>query len=248
MSKLDELLKAWSGWQPKDPPHIFPGDEDAIKELDNGKRRTARCERTSVVRSWKEYHGDPEFGAPDDTRLHLGLFPSPFSGNLRTAKVFVLMLNPGCVPNDYFGQYERPEFKAALLRNLSQERVTGLMGLDPQFAWSAGFHYWNKKLSDLIRALKDDRRTFAGARAYLASAIASIELMPYHSPKFGVPRRYLNKMRSVQLVRDFVQNELVPQARKGKCLVILTRKAKSGAYRRPRTSSSTTEVKHGLHT
>lgn len=227
MTKLDQLIETWSKWQPKGPPHIFHGDEDAIADLKNRKSRKGPCERTCEFTSWNEYHRDSEFGAPDDTRLHLGLFPSPFSGNVRTAKVFVLMLNPGCVPTDYFGQYERPGFEKALLRNLSQQNVTGLMGLDPQFAWSAGFQYWNKKLGDLIRALKEHRNSsFAEARAYLASAIASIELMPYHSPKFGIPRRYLNKMKSVQLVRELVQDELLPRAQKGKCLLIVTRKAR----------------------
>ena len=82
-----QLISEWSKWRPIEPPYIFPGDEDAIRSL--------KQDRSCTFTSWEKYYQDERFGEPDDTRLHLGLLPHPFAGNLNTAKIFVLMLNPG---------------------------------------------------------------------------------------------------------------------------------------------------------
>ncbi len=47
---------------------------------------------------------DPNFGG-SRKRLHLSLIPQPFCGNVYSARVVILALNPGLNPLDYFGEY-----------------------------------------------------------------------------------------------------------------------------------------------
>ena len=47
-------------------------------------------------------------------------------GDMLNASIYVLMLNPGLGPGDYF-EYKVPSFRQALLANLRQERITGVM-------------------------------------------------------------------------------------------------------------------------
>ncbi|HEY2826306.1 MAG TPA: hypothetical protein VGJ04_01800 [Pirellulales bacterium] len=218
--KEHQFLAEWSKWQPNEPPHQFPGDEDILAEL--GSK-----EKTRVFRSWEEYYQAPDFCEPGDTRLHLGLLPQPFIGNLRTAKVFVLMLNPGLNPNDYFAQYAQPGFRQAMLDNLAQRNVETFTFLDPQFAWCSGFRYWHSKFSKLIEALADNGgRSFSQARKEFSKWLATIELVPYHSRHFNIGSRYIKRMKSAELARSFVDEVVIPRAIAGECVIVVTRKVK----------------------
>jgi hypothetical protein len=58
--------------------------------------------------------------------IHTGLLPMPFVGSLSRAKVFLLMLNPGLSPTDYFGEFEQPAYRGALRNNLFQSERNGV--------------------------------------------------------------------------------------------------------------------------
>lgn len=101
------------------------------------------------------------------------------------------------------------------------------MYLNPRFSWHGGFDYWHTKLRDIIVALAQTSGIpYGRARQFFQSRIAALELVPYHSVNFTVPSRIFNSLRSVQLVRSFVHEELLPRARAGDCLVIVTRGVK----------------------
>ncbi len=59
-------------------------------------------------------------------------------------------MNPGPGPHDYYGEYEVPKYRAALLANLKQGPPTPFLFLDPQFAWHGGFDWWQEKLAKVI--------------------------------------------------------------------------------------------------
>ena len=134
------LLSEWRKWDPKDFPYVLNMDADVLASP-SWKSSVAK------YRSWRKAIRDPDFCKPNDKRLHLGLIPVPFIGDMLNASIYVLMLNPGLGPGDYF-EYKVPRLRRALIDNLRQKRRRGVMPfvfLDPRFAWHGGFGYWDRK-------------------------------------------------------------------------------------------------------
>ena len=97
------LIDAWADWQPDSPPFVLDGDREVLTS-----QRSARAVVTH--RSWQEASQAPDFSEPGDRKLHLGLLPQPFFGDVQNASIYVLLLNPGIGPSDYYGEYEVPEY------------------------------------------------------------------------------------------------------------------------------------------
>jgi hypothetical protein len=214
------LLDAWATWRPTQTPFVLDEDREVL--------RSERTVRAIVTHGgWRQALQAPDFCAPGDTRLHLGLLPHPFCGDVRRATIYLLLLNPGLGPHDYYGEYEVPEYRAGLLDNLKQEfreDAAPFLFLDPRFAWHGGFDWWHGKLAMVIQRLAAARQvSFAAARSFLASRIASIELLPYHSPAFRDAGGWLGKLNSVGLARRFVAEFVLPRVLCGDAIAIVTR-------------------------
>ena len=115
MSLLNELRK----WDSGDFPYVLDTDANVL-ESPSWKPQVAK------YRGWREATGDPDFCKSEDKRLHLGLIPLPFMGDMLNASIYVLMLNPGLGSSDYY-EYKVPSFQQSLLANLRQERITGVL-------------------------------------------------------------------------------------------------------------------------
>jgi len=218
------LLEAWAAWTPKEPPFILDADRAVLT--------AARSMRSLVtLDSWKAAHEAEDFGAPGDRRLHLGLLPQPFFGDLQRASIFVLLLNPGIGPTDYYGEHEVPGYRNALLATLKQDFPRGsipFLFLDPQYAWHGGFEWWHGKLAMVICRLAEMWRVpFATARARLATDLAAIELLPYHSATFRDAGGWRRNLTSVALARAFVQTVVIPRVKRREAVAIVTRQAKA---------------------
>lgn len=215
------LLKAWENWKPESPPYLLDSDLNVLKPHQNSKAIASYC-------CWKEAISDPVFFRPSDRRLHLGLLPQPFFGDVRNAAIYILLLNPGLSPTDYYGEYEVPGFRETLLANLKQQHQKGMIPflfLDPQFSWHAGFHWWHGKLVKVIECLASGWKvSFAAAQRRLGATLASIELLPYHSLAFEDGGNWLRNLSSVVLARDFVKEFVHPRVKSGEAIVIATRK------------------------
>lgn len=203
------------------PPYLLKGDETLLKQ---------RNSPLTVTRSsWDSFIADKDFGATGDTRFHLGLIPVPFAGNLRNAKIFVLLLNPGLEPNDYFGELRVPGCRERLIRNLRQEFIGveyPFLYLDPSFSWHSGYRWWHGKFQKIIQELSEQRQTsYAQARRYLSKLLASVELVPYHSFSYKLSPAVQRQLHSQELACSFVKNVLQPRARAGEILMVITRKA-----------------------
>ncbi len=217
---MTELLTAWRDWVPEAPPYVLAGDEVLLRP-DRGSRVV------TVHEPWTGYVGGSEFGAAPDSRLHLGLLPIPFAGDLKAARVVILLLNPGLAPIDYFAETEVPAFRERLLANLRQD-FAGLdhpfVYLDPIFSWHTGYSWWHGKLRGVIGELAQRWGTsFAQARRAIAQRIAALELVPYHSANFRVPPAVLTRLRSADLARAYVRDVLAPQAAAGQMLLVVAR-------------------------
>jgi hypothetical protein len=216
------LLDEWAAWQPGRAPFVLEAD---LAKLTAG----GGAGSLALYDNWAAFHCAPDFGAAGDSRLHVGLLPHPFCGDLRRASIYILMLNPGLGATDYFGEYEMPAYRNALLAMLRQDFPLGgttFLYLDPQYAWHGGFAWWHGKLAAVVGQLaKEWAVPFAEARARLGQKIASIELLPYHSASFRDSGGWLRELHSVALARAFVHEVVVPRVERGEAVAIVTRQA-----------------------
>ncbi len=219
---MTDLLKSWDEWHGKSAPFILDEDKAILS--------SARSTNASVTHtSWPEVYGDVNFGAPGDNRLHLGLVPHPFCGDLKNAEVYILMLNPGYGPWDYFGEFEVPDYRKATLSNLKQQFTSDTLPffmLDPKFAWHGAFRWWHGKFAKVIEQLAEIKGiSYSQARYDLGHKISSIELMPYHSTSFHDSDHWVRDLPSVNLAKEFVKEYVIPKVRSGKAIAIVTRRA-----------------------
>jgi hypothetical protein len=69
------LLQAWNEWKVESPPYVLPSDLPLIL--------SERSVHATVIRpNWAESITADDFCSPRDTRLHLGLLPIPYIGDL----------------------------------------------------------------------------------------------------------------------------------------------------------------------
>jgi len=216
-----ELLKEWARWEPSHLPFVLGDDRERLEPA-------ARSESVVTFASWSDAISDPDLGSPEDKRLHLGLLPQPFIGDLQRASIYVLLLNPGLEPSDYYGEYEVPGYRKAVLATLKQcfeGMARPFIFLDPQYSWHGGFRWWHRKLRKVIEAFADEsKQSFAWARDRLAAELASIELLPYHSAKFCDAEGWLGKLRSVSLARAFVRQFVIDRVKRGEAIAVVLRK------------------------
>ena len=87
-----DLLEAWRNWEPSDsPPYVLDMDVEALNS-----RRWQK--KTVTFTPEQAAEDDALLRSLEDRRLHLGLFPLPFIGDLKNASIYVLMANPGAQP------------------------------------------------------------------------------------------------------------------------------------------------------
>jgi hypothetical protein len=219
MAEDHQLINKWRKCLCQKPPFLFPGDEDVINE--NGKN-------TTCYQSFKDFIESRDFGSRDDHKLHLGLIPTPYMGNLEKGSIFILMLNPGLSPLTYYAEHDNDEYSAALKSNLHQENLDEnypFMFLNPNFSWVSG--YWMGKLYRTIEKLSNDLKIeFKMALSRFAQETCVLQLLPYHAKTFGLPETALKKLSSVKLIKKYVHDIIVPKVKNNQALIIVARKVK----------------------
>ena len=211
------LVESWRNCSFELPPYLFSRDNF----LKDGPYSNFICD----YRSFSDFIDSKEFCSVSDTRLHVGLLPIPYIGNLQKSSVFILMLNPGLGPGDYFAEHTIKNYRVALIKNLRQDNTNDeypFLFLDPQFSWHPGFVYWQSKLHEIITQLAD-QSNYQASLKQLAQNISCLQLVPYHSKSFHFPPSILRKLGSTKLIIEYVQDELAPKARREDILVIVIR-------------------------
>ncbi len=219
-----DLIGFWNRFRLTAPPFVHPDDDLPIL------REKAPWSPKTDPADFESYVSGPRFGDAEDHRLHLSLFPVPYAGDLRSAPVVILALNPGFKHSDYWAEFKDSEFQKRLRTNLRQlfnDTDYPFPFLDPQFCWHSGFRWWERKLRDVIQSIAKERyRGYRGsylrALKFLSQNLACIELIPYHSDTFR-DHRLLKELPSAKHARTFVRENLVPAAIAGKRTVIVTR-------------------------
>lgn len=143
---------------------------------------------------------------PFATRLH----PVPWAGPLRSAKAYLLYLNPGLASDDEDYERRRPDFVDALRDNLKGDgRYPYLLA---RFRDHSGYG-WARTVfgSDLGEPECDQ--------------ICVLQLVPYHSESGNVARRVARSLPSSKAVRSFVLETVLPKAEAGSAAVVVARSA-----------------------
>src|SRR2546427_4610142 len=167
-----ELVKTWRSCSFRRAPFIFPGDSILLEK---------RCENhVRVIRTFAEYVRHESFGMKRDRALHLGLLPGPYSGDLATARVFILLLNPGLRPLDYYA-HGRRIVRTAIIADIYQRKKGRypFPSLDPTFSWLGGASYWRPRLNDHVRKLmKANGSDYYKTLADLFHSVCGLQLLP----------------------------------------------------------------------
>jgi len=165
-----------------DPPYILPMDERQIREH-NSRRH-------------------------ESSKLALESIPEPFIGNPETAKVVLLLLNPG--HNQYESEAHRhPDLKEALFRNLRGEpRPYPFFPLNPSLSWSPTAKWWLPRTRELRESTGLDCLT-------LSEKLLAIEWFPYHSRNSGLPTRRLceSQKYTFELAKTMLATKFVVRMR-----------------------------------
>ena len=139
------------------------------------------------------------------------------------------MLNPGLGLSDY--QTEEDQQHANQIRRIIRQDFAGVdypfLSLNPDYAWTGGFQWWEKKLRGVIRQVAREYcgGSYSAALHLLSQRLAAIEIFPYHSRTFkAVSLR--EDLPSVHAARRFVQS-LVPRARQEEVAIIVSRGIKA---------------------
>jgi hypothetical protein len=238
-----ELIKFWRKCDLA-PPFVNPEDLPVLKQKANRLIDAAPLNFDSFVLSGR-------FGKFDGN-LDFSLYPIPYVGDLRKAKIVILMLNPGLRFDTYWAESRMPEFRKRLEANLRQD-FHGIdfpfFCLDPELCWYGGFVWWESKLRDVISlvAKKHFRGSYLRALRDLSKKLACVELIPYHSSSFK-DHVLIGQLPSAKMALRMVTKDLVPDAEAGRRTIIVTRQIRSWGFDPRATHSANVVLYEGGHT
>ena len=195
VTELEHLCKAWS------TINLSSGTLAPVADVAELSKKPG----STVSHSFESYMAVAP-ALENDARLHLSLLPQPYIGDLNGARVFILMLNPGVGPMDYYAELSTARdhrFVEAVQRNLRQDanREYPFFFLDPAFLWHPGATYWRKRLNWIVRKLMEVCvRPYEHCLRHVAQTVCCLQLVPYHSSTFGMSAGSVKKLESTKLV------------------------------------------------
>ncbi|MEN7547845.1 hypothetical protein AAG747_07990 [Rapidithrix thailandica] len=195
-----DIINYWRNLDINNDNYLHNDDIDILQNVDQ------------VNLNFQQYVENPNNLFGNNFQLHTGLMPVPYTGNLRDARIYLLMVNPGFHHNDYYSENSVIEYRTALARNLRQENLDEnfpFLYLNPQFCHTSGGEYWLKKFNSLIEGLKDrlgNNYSYDNILSLISRNICILELFPYHSINFKLSQRVINNCPSVKRIRQFVDS------------------------------------------
>ena len=138
------------------------------------------------------------------------LYPVPWVGPLKSAKVYVLFLNPGLSPADREYELTSRDLREALKENLG--------GSAPCFSFLDRFSGYRGHTWSMQTYGRD-------VTELCASSVCQINLVAYHSAEGRAAIAVAGALPSSLAVRRFVEKSLVPNAKTGKIGLVVARAA-----------------------
>lgn len=168
---------------------------------------------TNITNPWPEVANlkHPPYLAKCDKDIKLADFyclrtevlPQPYLGNVLSANVVCLLLNPGCSLAECGIELDSPNLQQALRKNLTDVK-SRLVYLDDEFDWTSGGKWLRQKVLNPLS-------NYGVTREDLNRNFAIIEYFPYHSTKFGVKLKepLMSQLFGFELVRQAIQNNAI---------------------------------------
>ena len=215
---------------------------DFWKKLDLSKKQKIHSEDIELISEQINdsfNYDETAFNYMEDKKerrkFQSSLIPQPYIGNLRTANIFILSLNPGFEFCDYYSETENADFRKALEDTLYQNfNDDGYFAwpFNPKFLWTSGAKYWLKKINTVENSLieefieqektKGNDFSFSQAIKLFSKKIAFLEVVPYHSREFSFSK--YKKLPSTKKMFDFINGYVIPKAENGEALLLVLRK------------------------
>jgi hypothetical protein len=143
--------------------------------------------------------------------LRFDAFPEPYSGNINTAKVVCLLLNPGFEEADVTTNFNNPYWVNEIRANLEHKTESPFLYLSPKVQETGGYRWWTARLKPLENA--------GVTRDELAQGLMMVEFFPYHSVSYKHNKQYIpSQQYQFHLVREAI--------RLGKTIIIMRAKEK----------------------
>jgi len=133
----------------------------------------------------------------DRMKFETHLHPVPWVGPLKTAKVYLLFLNPWLSQDDVDYEKSNPEF-ITILRNNIQDGLQPYFYLLERFNDHPGYRWARRIFGSDIGESQTDR-------------FCIIQLVPYHSREGAAARALARKLPSTIAAREFVQKTPIPR-------------------------------------
>lgn len=179
-----EFLKFWKDYAKtiikcgidSDFGFAHPNDFDEITKLYNSGK-------IIKINDWQEYLCHDSFlsshfsnKCPHEKYLHIGLPLTPYTGNLKTAKLVLLLMNPGVAPSNYFMLNSN---NCDLKKSLSH--ILNPHYMNSERAWSSGYGYGIKRWKKVLDELYKKTENMSLALKTLREGVAVLQYSPYPS-------------------------------------------------------------------
>jgi hypothetical protein len=138
--------------------------------------------------------------------LRFDAFPEPYGGNLDTARVVCLLLNPGFVEADVTTNFDNSYWVREVRANLEHKTEYPFLYLSPGVQGTGGYRWWTAKTKPLEEA--------GVTRDELSQGLMMVEFFPYHSVSYKHNKHYIpSQQYQFYLVREAM--------RLGKTIIIM---------------------------
>jgi len=203
---IKKLVDHWKTYKPKRSfPKFHLKDEDEIN---------AKSINEINVCSVSAY-----LNAHNLNKIHAALQPVPYVGNLQTADLFLLMINPSVALGSY-GTQSKKEFQKELTKERHQTR-SSCLALDPAFWWTSWFTYYNDLFGPSFKEMiKTTKKTYHQTLLEAASRTAILELVPYFSGSAQSVEGIESRLVSTTLAKR-AATEICERANKGDASVVI---------------------------
>lgn len=180
--------------------------------------------------------------------LKTELLPQPICGNIENAKIIICSLNPGLGNGDEYIEDASlakskglPYLRDDILEQLNQDNPNNnFFWITEKAKGTSGYTYWmgkfNQKNADasLIKNICKEYNQKGIAKkeediiTMLSESVATVELIPYHSVKMTYDmQRKLLECPSVDLLKSFMINKIIPSLGKNNQLLCMMRSFES---------------------
>jgi len=212
---MNDLIEFWKKLGVNKKPYQHPSDKKHLKNLCVNEK------------NYKSYVSSDQYWK-GSTSFHTNLLPIPYVGNLKTAKIFIVLLNPGLNVIDYYSE-DTLEYQCELIKNLYQEKLNTkypFVFLNPKFLWYSGGRFWRNKLKHyIIKTKKTTGKSYEDSLSFVSKKIVALELIPYHSINCN-SNSVIKKLDSTAEMLRFINEYVIPKTKINQCCLIITRATK----------------------